>query len=345
MGVRRLIGTLLGSSGQMMAGRRWAGLAHLRERKRDTTRRSFFKQWSIIPMMTRWRLMLLVACVAPIPGTLVDDGTLDRSGLELGARYWYSTGRIGYGYYGDTTTSLLVSRLTYDQLSANSGEIYVRGDTPWGIFARGMIGVGSIGGGRLIDEDFPPVTFPYSSTSSTSSGSLSYSTVDLGYAIVRQPNFRLGGFAGYGRWNEDVTASGCIQLASAPVCQPPFTIPTSVAVINERDTWNLLRVGATADLMLGEHVRLTADAAYVRALSQKAVDDHFFTFGVDPASGSCNGFQLEAIAAYQFTNAVSLGIGGRWWHLNTNAIDSFQQLETYTVDRYGVFLQGAYRFN
>jgi len=78
--------------------------------------------------------------------------------------------------------------------------------------------------------------------------------------------------------------------------------------------------------MLGEHMRLTGDAAYVLALLQKAVDDHFFTFGVGPASGSGNGFQLEAIAAYQFTNGVSLDIGGRWWHLNTNAIDSFQQL-------------------
>jgi hypothetical protein len=64
--------------------------------------------------------------------------------------------------------------------------------------------------------------------------------------------------------------------------------------------------------MLGEHLRLTADAAYVRALSQKAVDDHYFTFGIDPASGSGNGFLLEAIAAYQFTNAFSPGVGGRW---------------------------------
>ena len=147
-------------------------------------------------MMTGWRLLLLVACLAPMPGALADDGTLDHPGLELGGRYWYSAGRIGYGYYGDTTTSLLVSRLTYDQLSANSGEIFVRGDTPWGIFAKGMIGGGSISGGRLIDEDFPPVTIPYSSTSSTTSGSLSYGTVDLGYSVVRQPNFRLGGFAG-----------------------------------------------------------------------------------------------------------------------------------------------------
>jgi len=66
-------------------------------------------------MMTRWRLLILVACFAPNSGPMADDGTLDRAGFELGGRYWYSTGRIGYNYYGDTTTSLLVSRLTCDQ--------------------------------------------------------------------------------------------------------------------------------------------------------------------------------------------------------------------------------------
>jgi len=134
-------------------------------------------------MMTKQLvLMALLAGCAPLSAAGADDGTLDHAGLELGGRYWYSTGRIGYGYYGDTTTSLLVSRLTYDQLTANSGEIYARGDTPWGIFIKGFAGLGAIAGGRLIDEDFPPVTFPYSETSSTTSGSLSYGTVDLGYS-------------------------------------------------------------------------------------------------------------------------------------------------------------------
>src|SRR5215467_10153757 len=153
-------------------------------------------------------LMALLAGCAPLSAAGADDGTLDHAGLELGGRYWYSTGRIGYNYYGDTTTSLLVSRLTYDQLTANSGEIYVRGDTPWGIFAKGLIGVGSIASGHLIDEDFfPSATFPYSQTSSTTNGSLSYGTVDLGYAIVRQ---RTSGLAALwvSRCNEDVTASG-----------------------------------------------------------------------------------------------------------------------------------------
>lgn len=296
-------------------------------------------------MRARFLVLALTAMSAPLAQARGEDGGpgLDRAGFEFGARYWYSTGRIGYDYYGDTTTAFLVSRLTYDQLAGNAGELYLRGDTAWGIFVKGLIGAGSISGGRLLDEDFPPFVAPYSQTSSTASGNLSYGILDVGYSLVRQPSFRLGGFVGYGRWNESVTASGCTQIAANPsICQP--SLPASIAVINESDNWNLLRVGAVADLMLGERLRLTADAAYVRGW-QKAVDNHYFTFGVDPASGSGAGFQIDAVASYRFTDAFSLGVGGRWWHLDTSAVDSFQQLETYRTDRYGIFLQGGYKFN
>ena len=67
-------------------------------------------------------------------------------------------------------------------------------------------------------------------------------------------------------------------------------------------------VGGTADVMLGDRVKLTADAAYVRA-SQKAVDNHYFTFEVDPASGKGDGFQVDAIIAYQFSSAFDIGVG------------------------------------
>ena len=299
-------------------------------------------------MDARHLLTALLFVSVPVVARADDGGSsgpnLDRPGFELGARYWYSMGRVGYNYYGDTTTSLLMSRLTYDQLTANAGEVYVRGDLS-GFFVKGIFGGGSIGGGRLLDEDFPPLTVPYSETSSSTSATLSYGAIDVGYSVVRQPSFRLGGFVGYGRWNEAITASGCKQLTTNPdICQP-IPLPASIAVISETDNWNLLRVGATADLMLGEHVKLTADAAWVHAW-QNAVDHHFFTVvGVDPATGNGNGFQIEAIASYQFTNSLGLGVGGRWWHLDTNAVDSFQQLLTYRTDRYGVFLQGSLRLN
>ena len=112
----------------------------------------------------RAKHLLLVLMAACAPGIACAEDTtgptLDRSGLEFGGRYWYSTGRIGYNYYGDTTTTLLVSRLTYDQLTANAGEFYFRGDVKWGFFVKGFVGAGGISGGRLIDEDlpFPPAS-------------------------------------------------------------------------------------------------------------------------------------------------------------------------------------------
>ena len=126
-----------------------------------------------------------------------------------------------------------MSRLTYDQLTASSGEFYFRGDIPWGLFVKGFIGGGSVGGGRLTDEDFPPLTVPYSETTSAAAGNLNYGVIDLGYSIFRQPSFRLGGFVGYSRWDEAITASGCTQLASnQDICQP--SVPGSVALISEQ---------------------------------------------------------------------------------------------------------------
>ena len=295
----------------------------------------------------RAKHLLIALMVAAEPAAAVaEDGPtgLERSGFELGARYWYSVGRNGYDYYADTTSALMVSRLTYDKLAASSGELYFRGDVPWGLFVKGVVGAGRSSGGNLLDEDFPPGIVPYSATTSSADATLSYGTIDLGYSVIRQPSFRLGMFAGYGRWNEGITASGCTQIATNPDICMPVTLPVSIPVINETDHWNLLRAGATVNVMLGERLKLTADAAYVRAY-QKAIDNHFFTFGVDPASGSGNGFQVDGIVAYQLTDAFGVGLGGRWWHLSTNAIDSFDQLLTYRTDRYGVFLQGSLKLN
>jgi hypothetical protein len=77
---------------------------------------------------------------------------------------------------------------------------------------------------------------------------------------------------------------------------------------------------------------------------QHATDIHYFTFGPDPASGSGNGVQVEALLSYQLTNVFNVGIGGRWWHYNTAATDSFDQLLKYTTDRYGGFVQGSVKF-
>jgi hypothetical protein len=275
---------------------------------------------------------------------------------DFGARYWYSSAKNGYNYYGDTTTSLLVSRLTYQGMTANSGEAYFRLDGSsgplTGVFLKGYAGGGVIFSGNLIDEDFPPVTVPYSNTTSNLTGSLAYASIDLGYSLfdnswaraVRAGDvsgaMRLGAFVGYHYWQETANAYGCTQNAGNPICAPPFTVPTSVLGVTEQDKWNSLRLGVTGDVLLSPRFRLTGEFAYVWT-SQSALDTHYLTWGPDPATGNGTGFQTEAVLSYQLTDYFHIGIGGRWWHFNTNAVDSFGQLETYTTDRYGGFLQAG----
>ena len=56
---------------------------------------------------------------------------------------------------------IFLSRLTYTNLQAHSGEAFGRLEHLSGFFIKGFAGGGAITGGNLQDEDFPPVTFPY----------------------------------------------------------------------------------------------------------------------------------------------------------------------------------------
>lgn len=268
--------------------------------------------------------------------------SLQGPGFELGGRYWYSTGRNAYNYYADPTSASLVSRLTYDGLTAHSGEMFFRADTALGIFAKGTIGAGAIAGGRLSDEDFPPLTTPYSQTTSSTVGNLGFGTIDLGYSILRQPAARVGAFVGYGRWNESVKALGCTQLASSSICSPP--LDASTVGIKETDHWDLVRLGLSGEILISDRWKLTADAAYVWAW-QKAVDQHYFTFGADPASGKGEGYQVEGLLSYQVSEKFSVGAGGRLWHLETTSLDSVNQLLKYQTQRYGAFVEATMKLN
>jgi hypothetical protein len=276
--------------------------------------------------------------------------------VEVGARYWYSTGSNAYDYF-DTTGTLLVSRLSYEDTTAHSGEAYFRVDHRSGVFVKGFFGAGGIGDGTLYDEDFPPVVVPYSRTASDIDGKLRYLTIDIGYtffdstgarrgglkdAPIDRHGFRLGGFVGYNHWHEKQDAFGCSQLAGSPICAP--AIPGDIKVITEKDTWKSLRLGLIGEAVLTDRLRLTGEAAYLFT-DQKALDIHYLTFGPDPASGDGHGFQLEAILAYQLTHAFNIGVGARWWHLETDAVDAFNQVLRYDTDRYGFFLQAGLKLN
>ena len=272
--------------------------------------------------------------------------------LEVGARYWYSTGKSSKDLY-DTTGALLISRLTYDELTAHSGEVFFRGDTRFGLFLKGYYGGGSINKGHLIDEDFPPVVVPYSNTTSEQKGgSLNIGNIDLGYSFLQTPTHRLGAFIGYHFWKERYDAYGCRQNATSPICVP--TIPTSVAVISQENDWRSLRLGVIGDWRISPFLTLTGEAAYARTRLD-GVDQHHLRPAINPLpeDGDGHGVMLEAILNWQVTEAFNLGVGGRYWrlgktdghsHFEQTPGGGFAQVLKWDIERYGGFLQGSLKF-
>jgi len=68
------------------------------------------------------------------------------------------------------------------------------------------------------------------------------------------------------------------------------------------------------------------------------------------------GYQVEALLDYKVTDAFSLGLGGRYWRMATRGNMHFEnptiafgfsgapQRLDYTLERYGGFVQGSYKF-
>ena len=71
-----------------------------------------------------------------------------------------------------------------------------------------------------------------------------------------------------------------------------------------------------------------------------------------PEDGKGWGYQLEAILSYRLTDAISLGVGGRYWHFQSKGSAHFEDMFVNAVAQpldfkaniYGVFVQGSYRF-
>jgi hypothetical protein len=94
--------------------------------------------------------------------------------------------RPASGLSGAPVVDGLVSRLTYRDVTTNSGEVCGSITSSHGWFLKGYVGLGAISSGSLQDEDFPPAIVPYSSTTSQQHGGyLDYASIDVGYNLYR----------------------------------------------------------------------------------------------------------------------------------------------------------------
>ena len=238
---------------------------------------------------------------------------------------------------------------------AYSGELFSRIEAPWNVFVKGNIGVGSLSGDHLNDEDWAinpgggPVA--YSNTlSNLVEGDIDYGTLDLGYDFFRGAGYKLGAFVGYNYYKENKSAYGCTQIAN-PLSDCAPAIPNSVLVITEDDTWNSLRTGVNGEIMITDHLKLGTDVAYLPYTKFDGTDDHLLRALTFQELGSGTGLQLESIFSYMFTDQFSVGVGGRYWSMWTtkDAISDPSgtscpcQTQPAKTDRYGVFVQVDYK--
>ena len=115
--------------------------------------------------------------------------------------------------------------------------------------------------------------------------------------------------------------------------------------------------------MVTDRLKISGEAAYLPYLTFNGLDNHFLgntgilatvagiprTFPETSNGGT--GVQLEALASYDLTPRLSIGVGARYWAMwTTNGSytlagvtppNSFRG----AVEQAGAFLQAAYKFN
>jgi outer membrane protease len=280
---------------------------------------------------------------------------------EVGARYWYSSGRTAldlYGIGGDA----MVSRLTYKDAKGHAAEAFGRFDhLTTNLFVKGYVGLGKLANGQLNDEDFPPDTDPYSSTlSDLDDGKMTYASIDVGYDVWNSRRVRVGAFVGYHYFRERLDAMGCRQIATSTICDPAQA--ASVKVISQDSRWHSLRLGVASRFELADRLSLAVDAAWVPYTWFSGEDTHWLRIGAVPGdftgpvpdTGRGHGYQLEAVMSYLVSDALSVGVGGRIWSMTNDTtthfdghivgIDAQPQPSEWTTRRYGVFVQASYKF-
>ena len=294
-----------------------------------------------------FELVLGIGLVATGPAAAQNQGFLDAYALRGGSadavvalddvvwsfsgRYWHSMGKTTWNHdassagpqYGNPT-----SRLDYERLKGSTGEVEIRADEATGIFGRALFGIGAITGGALRDRDWFAGQIKFSDTMSTvKGGTLAYATVDGGWTLSSPGAGPLTTrvFAGYGFWGETAPGHGIRCLPDDignTICPLGDIVPAAGKVISNQTHWHMLRIGVEAQLRIGSMLTLSGEVAVVPVGLLVNADSHRLRADLGPypnifTDGAGFGLQAQVLASVNITPNFSVGLGGRYWHMET----------------------------
>ena len=133
---------------------------------------------------------------------------------------------------------------------------------PTGFFIKGMVGLGTVVDGEIIDRDFFLGQFTFSdTTSNVKDGSLKFAMFDVGWSYSPVGGVKLGFFAGYHYWYEKVTAYGLVcNQASILGCTFPGEVQVGfdTAVLRISAHLARARIGFIGQIALTERLSFSA---------------------------------------------------------------------------------------
>ncbi len=270
------------------------------------------------------RILIVLAVLSG--GALADPAPEPAFRGEAGVRYWLSTGDTKRSHNAqplDPSLGNPTSVLLYDNLDANSLEVFARFDLSDNWFAKGFLGVGHVNRGVFRDEDFDVGQVLFSdTTSSVTQGRIGYGVVDIGRVqwVLDAGRISIGPFIGYSQWAESVDAYG----ATDHLGFIGGDIPHNVLVITNKVVWKALRIGLAAHVNVGPRTRLDLDLALVPYSKVRNDDSHHLrTSSTDLGpvpnivlEGEGRGVQFDAELRHEVRRRTQIGIGLRYWYLD-----------------------------
>lgn len=137
-------------------------------------------------------------------------------------------------------------------------------------------------------------------------------------------------------------------------------------VITQVNNWNSVRVGIDAAYEINQF-KLAVDAASLPYVYLAGSDAHWLWInplvvgafsGPIPEDGIGWGYQLESVLSYRVNDFLSVGIGGRYWHMEATGLTHFEgrvvgfnalpRPVDWKLNNFGAFIQasvklGSYR--